>query len=442
MQVDFMRTVDYWIGVPICALFTGVRKVVSEFQSMLGIKTASPVLSSSVVEKNLLFVELSEMGSAILVDPALRKAKNAGFNLHFVIFDKNKASLFLLNTIPKENIFGIRSESFSLLVWDTLRFLIWCRQRKIQAVVDLELFSRFTSLITFLSGAKQRIGYTNQTGEGLYRGNLFTDYVSYNPHIHITKNFIALIEPLFAPVEQNFVRKTVRDQDVQLAKAIIEPEVRRQVAEKVARQVTGQVAEKVDGLVAEKMSMTLGLPNAIAEQKVFGEKKILLINPNAGDMIPQRRWPMEHFRKLSELLLEKNEAHWILVTGSPQEREHVQKLVDLVNHPRIKNFAGEVKFTELPALYSLSDILVTNDSGPGHFSSVTDIKTYVLFGPETPDLYAPIGNTESISLRLACSPCVSAYNHRDTRCQNNICMKEMQPEYVASIIFKYLDAKS
>ena len=67
--------------------------------------------------------------------------------------------------------------------------------------------------------------------------------------------------------------------------------------------------------------------------------------------------------------------------------------------------------------------MVTNDSGPGHFSSVTDLHTVVLFGPETPALYGSLGKSIPITAQLACSPCVSAANHRKTPCQDNVCMK-------------------
>jgi hypothetical protein len=64
----------------------------------------------------------------------------------------------------------------------------------------------------------------------------------------------------------------------------------------------------------------------------------------------------------------------------------------------------------------------TNDLGHGHFSSVTSLHTVVLFGPETPLLYGSFGNSIPITVNLACSPCVSAANHRKTPCVDNVCM--------------------
>jgi hypothetical protein len=57
----------------------------------------------------------------------------------------------------------------------------------------------------------------------------------------------------------------------------------------------------------------------------------------------------------------------------------------------------------------------------------------VLFGPETPALYGSIGNSIAITANLACSPCVSAANHRKTPCQDNVCMQKIS---VAEVLDK------
>jgi ADP-heptose:LPS heptosyltransferase len=74
--------------------------------------------------------------------------------------------------------------------------------------------------------------------------------------------------------------------------------------------------------------------------------------------------------------------------------------------------------------------MLTNDSGPGHFSAVTDLRTFVIFGPETPRLYGSLGNSTPIYAGLACSPCVSAANHRKTPCTDNVCLQVIKPEVV------------
>jgi ADP-heptose:LPS heptosyltransferase len=93
--------------------------------------------------------------------------------------------------------------------------------------------------------------------------------------------------------------------------------------------------------------------------------------------------------------------------------------------------AGATTLRDVLVLYTLADVLVTNDSGPGHFASMTDIHNVVLFGPETPQLFGPLGpNRHVIWAELACSPCVSPYNHRFSACSNNRCMQAISVDHV------------
>jgi ADP-heptose:LPS heptosyltransferase len=403
ISVNTMRAIDHWVGVPLCAiasplvvLIDGVKRIFSR-----GPKTP----------KKLLFIELSEMGSAILVDPAMRNAQARGAELFFLIFKSNRASLTLLNTVKPENIFTIDSSSLGGLIKDTLRFLLVARAHRIDTVIDLELFSRFTALLTGLCGARHRVGYHIFHGEGLWRGFMLTRKVHYNPHIHITKNFLSLIHAAFAKeIEVPFSKIQIPDSEVKLEQAIIHPDVMKKVLARI-----------------EKKAAEAGVPYT------YGKNRLILINPNASDLLPQRRWAQQRFSELIQAVNQCYPNDLILITGSPTEFVYVDKVRSVANVKNALNFAGQVTFTELPPLYTLSDVMVTNDSGPGHFSAVTPLRTVVLFGPETPALYGSIGNSIAITANLACSPCVSAANHRKTPCQDNVCMQAIS---VAQVLDK------
>jgi len=86
---------------------------------------------------------------------------------------------------------------------------------------------------------------------------------------------------------------------------------------------------------------------------------------------------------------------------------------------------------ELLALYSMATLMVTNDSGPAHFASLLQLPTVVLFGPETPRLYGPMGNAhKDLYAEFACSPCVSVYNGKKSPCTENRCLKEITVDQV------------
>jgi ADP-heptose:LPS heptosyltransferase len=388
-----MRAIDHWVGVPLCAIASPLVALMDGIKNIFG--------RGPEVPKKLLFIELSEMGSAILVDPAMRNAQARGAELFFLIFKSNRASLTLLNTVKPENIFTIDSSSLGGLIKDTLRFLIIAHRHRIDTVIDLELFSRFTALLTGLCGARRRVGYHIFHGEGLWRGFMLTRKVHYNPHIHITKNFLSLIHAAFAKqIEVPFSKIQIPDSEVRLEQAVIDPIALEKVRERI-----------------EKLAKEAGVEYA------YGKNRLILINPNASDLLPQRRWAQQRFSELIQGVHQQYPGDLILITGSPAEFAYVEKVRAVANVKNALNFAGQVSFTELPPLYTLSDVMVTNDSGPGHFSAVTPLRTVVLFGPETPALYGSIGNSIAITANLACSPCVSAANHRKTPCQDNVCMQ-------------------
>ncbi len=398
MKVDTMRRIDYYFGVPLCFLGSILNKVGLFFGKQ-----------NKKTPENILFIELSEMGSAILVDPAMRKLqKQVNANIHFAIFRKNKPSLDLLKTVPEENIYTIRESNIVGFVIDTLKLFFWTRKRKIDAVIDLELFSRFTALLTGFSGAANKVGFHAYYNEGLYRGSFLTHKVAYNPHIHIAKNFIALVNALLAGKEEVPFSKTLIDNnEIKLAKA--------------------EISEEEKDHIRNKVSNCMAAFNP-------DHQRIILINPNASELLIQRRWPPDHYAELIKMILNACPNAIILITGDPREREEAELLKEQAQSDRVINFAGKVTFAQLPALYSISEFMITNDSGPGHFSAITDMPSFVIFGPETPYLYGSLGKTTAIYAGLACSPCVSAANHRKTACKDNVCLQIIKPEHVFAII--------
>lgn len=402
MKVDTMRQVDYYAGVPLCFLVTLLFKVVGLLRPW-----------HRTVPQRVLFVELSEMGSAIIADPAMRKMRATGAELYFVIFTKNASSLRLLGTVPQENVFLIDESGLLPLALSSLRFLFWTRRNKIDTVIDLELFSRYSALLTGLSGANNRIGYHAFHNEGLYRGDLLSHKVAYNAHLHIAKNFIALINAaLSEQVELPYSKTLISDAEIQLTKLTFSEEELETMRTRVREDFSAYEPDKY---------------------------RIVLINPNASELLIQRRWMPERYAELMRRILDRYDDVLVLITGAPAEREEAAELQREVGDERCINFAGRVKFSELPPLYAISTLMVSNDSGPGHFSAVTAMPSYVLFGPETPALYGSLGDSTPIYAGLACSPCVSAANHRKTPCHDNVCLQVITVDQVLATICPRLD---
>ena len=403
MNTNFMRFVDRKLGVPICfalSCFHSIRKLFKK-----------PVIVDN--PKKILFIELSEMGSIILAYSLFKKTKKLfpRASMYFLTFKETRYAIDILNFFPKENIITIESKNIFSFLSSTFKAIRKLRKEKIDIALDMELFARFTALLSFLSGAKNRIGYHKYYNEGLYRGNFLTHKVPFNPHIHIAYNMLNLVYALDSSLDNVPLTKfPIKKEDIIIPKAETSTNAREVILSKLSKE----------------------------NNEIIRAKKLILINPNASDIIPIRRWPLERYTELIKLLL-KHDGTYVVITGIESEIEDVALICQAVKSEKCLNLAGKTAFPELIDLYHIADILITNDSGPVHFSSMTDIKTFVFFGPETPKLYGPLGkNAHVFYSNFSCSPCVSAFNHRKSACNNNKCLKNISVKSAYQEIAKFL----
>jgi ADP-heptose:LPS heptosyltransferase len=140
-------------------------------------------------------------------------------------------------------------------------------------------------------------------------------------------------------------------------------------------------------------------------------------------------------------LLEHYPDLFIAFTGAPAEAAANNQLAADVGSDRVIPLAGKTTLRQVLVLYTRSEILVTNDSGPAHFASMTPIHVVTLFGPETPELFgARSANAEFLYAGIACSPCVNAYNNRQSVCRNNVCMQAITVDQVFEKVTRIYDS--
>jgi len=319
------------------------------------------------------------------------------------VFEKNREILDLLNLIPSENVIAVLDDGLVRFAMDVIRGMLRIRRLGIDATVDMEFFARTPAILAFLTGARRRVGLHRFTSEQPYRGDLLTHRVQHNPYLHTAMAYYLLVEALTCDERQMPLLKIRLPQiDLDPAKFVARTDERERVRETIDR---------------------------IAGRHV--EPPIVLLNPNASDMLPLRRWPTRRFVELARRVLTDHPEATIAITGGPSEEQAAMAMAQEISPQRAVCLAGETTLRELIVLYTLADVLVTNDSGPGHFASLTDLPTLVLFGPETPALFGPLGsNVQAMTANLACSPCVNALNHRFSPCRQNVCMQEISVDDV------------
>ncbi|MFZ4774193.1 MAG: glycosyltransferase family 9 protein [Terrimicrobiaceae bacterium] len=404
-NTPLFQKMDKWVGGAACLFCTGLN-----FLSGLLPKSGNPR------RQGLVFVKLAEQGSTVLAGAAIRDAvqRFGRENVYFVVFDENRFILDAHDLIPRENVLTVDTGGLSKIVLSSIRRLLEIRRLRLEALIDLEFFSRATAAFCFLTGIPKRVGFHAYFSEGPWRGNLFTHRPRYNPHIHTSSTFRSLVAALDMPPEAF-------------------PQFQWVPPDPHAYEPPRFVAT-----AAEVASMT-GL---IASQCGRTPRSLVLLNANASDLLPLRRWADANYIELAKRILQASPDVFIAFTGGPDEAPKTAEIARQVGSDRVFSTAGKTTLRELIALYELADVLVTNDSGPAHFATLTGVNTVVLFGPETPKLFGVLlARCKPIFAGLACSPCVSATNNRQTSCRDNVCMKNISVEMVFSAVAEALVAR-
>ena len=403
MKLQTQRWIDRWVGQLLCAAVSGWAR-------LLGRGRPAPVLAAA--PRHMLVILLSEMGSVVLAGPlfAALRERYPGVTLHVLQLKKNQEVAALLGLARPEHLHALDDSSALTLLGDIWRVCRTLRSLPLDAVIDCELFSRISSLLSFLSGAPVRAGFTPHTQEGLYRGSFINRAIPYNPYQHISKQFLSLADALQAPSTPRHKAAALRDTPTD-----------------TALSVTFSPAE----LAGYGRQLQ-------ADFAVLNTRRLVLLYAGGG-LLPERAWPATHYARVAKGLCQA--GHAVGLIGLRDDAALARDLQAQAGSPLCLDLTGYTRsIRELLMLFHQADLLITNDGGPGHFASLTPIRTMIFFGPETARLYGPLGpRARVLESGVACSPCLSAYNHRQTFCDgDNQCLKRIAPDPVLDQALHFL----
>jgi ADP-heptose:LPS heptosyltransferase len=397
MKLQVQRWIDRWVGIPLCAAVSVLDVALNKLRTP---RTADQAPRAIVV------ILLSEMGSLVLAHDmfARFRLRYPDAQLHALLFGKNREILDLMQLVKPEHVHTVDDSSLTALLSSLWRAIAELRRAKVDVAIDCELFSRISSLLSYASGASVRVGFHRHTQEGLYRGSHINRRVPYNPYQHISAQFLTLARA----IDSTAVPKS-----------------------KLPVLVSG----KPPPHVALEPALLAGITARLAQDfpEIAG-KPLVLVYPGGG-ILPIRAWPLASYTALCEGLVADGCA--LAVIGLKDDRALAQQLVASIQAAAPGSTAIDLtgytrSIAELLSLFHVAKLLVTNDGGPGQFAALTPIWTLMLFGPETPGLYAPLTpRCHSFYSSYPCSPCLSAYNHRSSYCDgDNQCLKAIAPAAV------------
>jgi ADP-heptose:LPS heptosyltransferase len=404
LNIKFQRAVDRLAGVPICALLS----LADRLRHIFGVATPA------FPPRRILIILLSEMGSLVLAHPMFARLRQQypDASLHIMMFRKNREVLDLLGVIPEENVLTINDRSLMEFATDSLNAIQRMRALKFDVVIDCELFSRVSSIFSYLSGAPVRVGFHPYTQEGLYRGSFINRPVLYNPYRHLSQQLLTMVSAIESHTVP--ISKEAPASEVNNPPMLVFPE---QELQRVAAQL-------------------------YADFPSIKSRKLVLVYPSGG-ILPIRAWPLENYLRLCNGLL--GDGYAVGVIGLKDDKQIGQAVVEHCRSPYCVDLTGYTKSVHhLLAIFHRASLLITNDGGPGQFAALTPISSLIFFGPETPLLYSSLSsNAHYFYSSLSCSPCLTAYNHRSSPCDgDNQCLKQITPERVLAKAREVLEAEA
>ena len=147
-----------------------------------------------------------------------------------------------------------------------------------------------------------------------------------------------------------------------------------------------------------------------------------------------RRWPGERYALLARAIRSRTGLPSV-VTGSRADAALAGRIVE-ESEGAARSLAGAAGLREFAAVASLARVFVGNDSGPLHIAAAVGTPVVALFGPNTPERFAPRGSPSRVLWRrYPCSPC----DQRTCVRPEDPCMAAIDVEAAAAATESLLD---
>lgn len=323
----------------------------------------------------ILIIQTASIGDVVLATPLIEKLRQY-FPAAEIDFLVKKGIEPLLLGHPKLN---------SVLIWDKsgqkyrkmLDLINLIREQRYDAVVNLQRFAS-TGLITVLSGAKTKLGFTK---------NPFSMFFTKSKKHRISAN------------PENSVHEIYRNLSV------------------------------IDSLTDTNHNFPVKLyPSQTDFAKVSQFKTAQYITVAPTSLWFTKQYPVE---KWIEFLKEIDKELVIIFLGSKNDIAVCEKIINEAGHVNSLNLSGKLTFLESAALMKDALMNYTNDSAPQHFASAMNAPVTVLFCSTVPAFgFGPLSENSvviEVDEKLKCRPC-GLHGHKACPEGHFKCAQDIQKE--------------
>jgi ADP-heptose:LPS heptosyltransferase len=358
--------------------------------------------------KNILLIELFEMGASIMTSPSIRfiRTQFPEAKIYVLTTQSIRSSWLKISELEPNRVLALKEDGIFSFLFSYLQVLRTLNRIQMDAVIDFELFFRITAIFSFFIKAGKKGGFLRYHLEGLYRGSVYNSGCHFNQNTHIAKNFLALT-------------KTV------LGDSCDFPQYKNNLTIEELVLTQCQIQENV-------------VPDLKKKIPDFISGPYLLVAPDVGPNLSVRNYPLDRLSEVLKEILEEFPEYRLGMIGTRENVPSCDKLAQLVQSDRLVSLAGRTTMDELFELLRGAKLLISNDNGPVHFAAMTDTPTLALYSTDSPFVYGSLGKCLILYSFYQCSPCIMAYNHKRSDCSDNKCLQAIPASTVSSFALRIL----
>jgi lipopolysaccharide heptosyltransferase I len=141
-----------------------------------------------------------------------------------------------------------------------------------------------------------------------------------------------------------------------------------------------------------------------------------------------KRWPLEHFQDLVRRLPETADDLKFAIIGGKEDCG-LGNAIAAANPERCLDLTGRTSLPEMIEWLRLSELMITNDSGPMHVAAALGKPVLALFGPTDPASTGPYGQAENV-IRMTSLPCVPCMKGHCAYERPIACLRDITPAIV------------
>lgn len=318
----------------------------------------------------ILIINLMYIGDLLFITPAIHLLRTTYPASELdLLLDKKYIDIFV-NNDHINNIIAIDKKGFHGKLMNYIRLIKDIKKKNYDLVINLHRNERSSAIAAFSNG-KRIIGFASKGFEFF-----FSSPLKEHTDIHQVESYLNVLKVL-----------EIKD-----------------LHNKGLEMIPGVDAENS----ADRKWTEAGLKS---ESNVIGL--------NTGGSWPTKRWTIEGFAQLINLLYKNNFIP--VMFGGDMDKPMVEQIIFKTPKPPVI-FTGKLNLLELGATIKKCSVFVSGDSGPMHIAASQQIPTVALFGPSDPIRYAPY-HVDHILLRSLEETCIGCGLHK---CEHHRCMKNIK----------------